>query len=66
MKTPTLRAIQAFEAFGRLDSVTGAAIDLGVSPGAVSQQIRKLEEALDVPLVERRGRTVTLTSWGRM
>jgi LysR family glycine cleavage system transcriptional activator len=62
---PPLRAIQAFETFGRLGSVTGAADELGVSPGAVSQQIRKAEEALGVQLLERRGRTVTLTSWGR-
>lgn len=65
-KSPPLRAIQAFEAFGRLGSVTGAADELGVSPGAISQQIRKAEEALGVLLLERRGRTVTMTSWGRM
>lgn len=65
-KTPSLRAIQAFEAFGRIRSVTGAAEELGVSAGAVSQQIRKAEEALGIPLLERRGRTVALTSWGRM
>lgn len=62
----SLRAIQAFEAFGRIGSVTGAADELGVSAGAVSQQIRKAEEALGVPLLERRGRTVTLTSLGCM
>lgn len=66
MKSPSLRAIQAFEAFGRLGSVTGAATELGVSPGAVSQQIRKAEEALGLPLVERRGRMVALTAWGRL
>ncbi|WP_315918322.1 LysR substrate-binding domain-containing protein [Mesorhizobium sp. SP-1A] len=66
MKSPPLRAIQAFEAFGRHGSVTGAATELGVSAGAVSQQIRKVEEALGLLLLERRGRTVTLTSWGRM
>ncbi len=62
---PSLRAIQAFEAFGRIGSVTGAADELGVSAGAVSQQIRKAEEALGVQLLERRGRTVSLSSWGR-
>ncbi|MGF7007865.1 LysR substrate-binding domain-containing protein [Aminobacter sp. BE322] len=65
-KSPPLRAIQAFEAFGRIGSVTGAAEELGVSAGAVSQQIRKAEEALGAQLLERRGRTVALTSWGRM
>ena len=66
MKTPPLRALQAFEAFGRHGSVTGAAAELGVSAGAVSQQIRKAEDALGLPLLERRGRTVALTAWGRL
>lgn len=64
-KTPPLRAIQAFEAFGRCGSVTAAANELGVSVGAVSQQIRKAEEVLGLSLLERRGRNVALTSWGR-
>ncbi len=64
-KTPPLRAIEAFEAFGRFGSVTKAAQELGVSAGAVSQQIRKAEEALGILLVERRGRNVTMTSLGR-
>jgi LysR family glycine cleavage system transcriptional activator len=61
-----LRAIQAFEAFGRRGSVTEAAAELGVSVGAISQQIRKAEEALGLRLLERRGRSVALTSWGRL
>lgn len=63
--SPPMRAIQAFEAFGRLGSVTAAADELGVSPGAVSQQIRKAEDELGASLLERRGRTVTMTSLGR-
>ncbi|TRC71269.1 LysR family transcriptional regulator [Mesorhizobium sp. WSM4307] len=65
-KTPPLRAIQAFEAFGRRGSVTAAANELGVSVGAVSQQIRKAEDALDARLLERRGRSVALTALGRV
>jgi LysR family glycine cleavage system transcriptional activator len=65
-KLPPLRAIQAFEAFGRHGSVTAAAEELGVSVGAISQQIRKAEERLGLRLLERRGRTVALSSWGRM
>lgn len=64
--SPSLRAIQALEAFGRRGSVTEAAAELGVSIGAVSQQIRKAEEALGVRLLERRGRSVTLNAWGRL
>ena len=62
---PPLRAIQAFEAFGRLRSVTAAAAELGVSPGAISQQLRKAEEAVGAQLLERRGRALNMTSWGR-
>jgi LysR family transcriptional regulator, glycine cleavage system transcriptional activator len=50
-KLPPLRALQAFEAFGRLGSVTDAAKELGVSVGAVSQQLRKVEEATGVGLL---------------
>jgi LysR family glycine cleavage system transcriptional activator len=63
---PPLRALQAFEAVGRRGSVTDAALELGVSPGAISQQIRKVEEVLGLRLLERRGRSVELTSWGRL
>ena len=65
-KLPPLRAIQAFEAVGRLGSVNDAADELGVSQGAVSQQLRKVDEALGVRLLERRGRNLELTTWGRL
>lgn len=64
-RLPPLRAVQAFEAFGRLGSVTAAAEELGVSLGAVSQHLRKAEEAAGVRLLERAGRNVTLTTRGR-
>ena len=64
-KLPPLRALQALEAFGRLGSVTGAAADLGVTIGAVSQQIQKAEEAVGLKLVERRGRNIVLTARGQ-
>jgi LysR family glycine cleavage system transcriptional activator len=61
-----LKALQAFEAVGRCGSVTAAATELNVSPGAVSQQIRKIESFLGVTLLERSGRTAELTVWGRL
>jgi LysR family transcriptional regulator, glycine cleavage system transcriptional activator len=64
-KPPSLRAMQAFEAFGRLGSVTDAAEELGVSVGAVSQQLYNVEAATDMRLLERRGRNVELTLWGK-
>lgn len=63
---PALRSLQAFEALGRCGSVTAAAADLGLTPGAVSQQLRKLEGELGMPLVERQGRGLRLTTWGKL
>lgn len=61
-----LRGLQAFEAVGRCGSVMAAATELNVSPGAISQQIRKIESFLGVTLLERSGRTVELNQWGRL
>ena len=63
---PPLRAMQAFEAVARTGSVMAAALEMGVSAGAVSQQVRKLEEWLDLRLFERRGRGMELSTWGRL
>nr|WP_298727397.1 LysR family transcriptional regulator [uncultured Steroidobacter sp.] len=63
---PPMRAIQAFEAIVRCGSVAAAADELGVSSGAISQQLRKIERELGTRLLERDGRSLTLTSWGRM
>ena len=65
-KAIPLKGLQAFEAVGRCGSVSAAALELKVSPGAVSQQIRKIESFLGVTLLERNGRTVELTQWGRL
>ena len=66
MPNPSLRGLQAFEAVGRCGTVSAAAQDLGVSPGAVSQLVRNLEQCLGLTLLERRGRRVELSSWGRL
>lgn len=66
MSMPTLRGLQAFEAIGRCGTVSAAARDLGVSPGAISQQVRNVEQSLGLTLLERKGRRVELTSWGRL
>ena len=63
---PPLRALQAFEAVARSGSVMAAAQELGVSAGAISQQVRKLEELLDLRLFERRGKGMELSTWGRL
>lgn len=64
-KLPPMRALQAFEAFGRLGSATAAAAELGVTVGAISQQLRKAEEQIGLRLIERQGKSIALSSRGR-
>ena len=63
---PPLNAVRAFEAAGRLGSFKAAAAELGVTHGAVSQQIRLLEDHLGAPLFERHNRRILLTPSGRV
>jgi LysR family glycine cleavage system transcriptional activator len=56
-----LRALLAFEAVARHRSFARAAAELHVTPGAVSQQIKLLEEHLGIALFER-GRQLRLTT----
>ena len=61
---PSLNALRAFEATARLGSVGRAAEELHVTHGAISRQLRVLEEALEKPLFVRQGRGVALTAIG--
>ena len=63
-KLPPLRALHAFEAAARHHSFAAAAGELGVTPTAISHQIRQLEEACGVKLFQRRPRPLLLTSAG--
>ncbi len=65
-RLPSLSALRAFEAAARLGSFKAAAQDLNVTPGAISQHIRALEEDLGVSLFRREARAVTLTKDGQM
>lgn len=60
-----LGALRMFEAAARHASVTRAAEELSVTPGAVSQQVRELERALGVELFLRRHGKLALTEGGR-
>ena len=60
-----LQGLRALVAVARTGSVVAAADQLGYTPSAVSQQVKKLERNLDAPLLERRGRGVLLTERGR-
>lgn len=64
-RLPSLNWLRVFEAAARLESFSAAATELGMSPPAVSQQIRALESRLGAPLFTRGARSVTLTDAGR-
>ena len=61
---PPLNALRAFEAAARHLSFKQAAHELHVTAGAVSQQVRRLEERLGVQLFERLTRQVILSPAG--
>ena len=56
-----LSALRALAAAARTGSLTRAAEELGVTPGAVGHQLRQLEERLGVKLVRRDGNGIVLT-----
>lgn len=61
---PSLYALQIFEVVARRRSFTRAAEELCITQGAVSHQIRSLEEDLGFSLFVRAGRTIKLTPAG--
>jgi len=63
-RLPSLNALKAFEAAGRLSSVTAAADALAVTPSAISRQVRQLEEDLDLQLFRRSRTGLVLTEPG--
>lgn len=63
-RLPPLNAIRAFEAVARHLSITLAADELSVTPGAVSRQIKSLEDSLGLELFKRSHRQISLTRQG--
>ncbi len=63
--TPSLAALQAFEAAARLESFTRAAEELHLTQGAVSRQVAGLEAALGLQLFERIRQRIVPTEAGR-
>lgn len=61
---PALNALRAFEVAGRRLTFRAAAEELGVTQGAVAQQVRALEEHLGLALFNRLSRGLSLTSAG--
>ena len=65
MRLPSLRAIQAFDAVARCGSFTMAADELSVTHGAVSRQVRLLEQQLDTDLFRRTAQGAEMTDDGQ-
>ncbi len=63
-KLPPLGALRAFEAAARLLSFKAAADELGLTPTAISHQIRLLETHCEQALFRRRPRPLALTRAG--
>lgn len=65
MRHSTLRQLEVFEAIARLGSFTRAAEELFLTQPTVSMQIKKLTDAVGLPLFEQIGKKVFLTDAGR-
>ncbi len=65
MQLPSLNSLKTFEAAARRGSFNQAALELNVTPSAVSHQIRQLESQLNVLLFRRLDKQVVLTKEGQ-
>ncbi len=61
----SLPALKAFDTAARLGSFKAAAVELSISPTAISHHISNLEQRLCVTLFERTARKIKLTEAGR-
>lgn len=62
---PPLTALRSFESAARLESFARAAVELHLTPSAISHQVRGLEAWLGCPLFARAARRVVSTDAGR-
>lgn len=65
MRHSTLRQLEVFESIARLGSFTRAAEELYLTQPTVSMQIKKLADAVGLPLFEQIGKKMYLTDAGR-
>lgn len=63
---PGTRALRTLESAGRHLNFTRAADELGLTPAAVSYQVKEIEDQLGVVLFHRTSRTIRLTEAGRL
>lgn len=61
----SLNAIRIFAIVARTGSLTAAGVELGVTPGAVSHQLKKLEDELGVSFFHRGSSSVSLSDAGQ-
>ena len=66
LKGVSIKGLEVFEALARTGSVAGAAERLGMSAPAVSQQLKNLDAALGIELIDHSRRPMTLTAAGRL
>ena len=59
-----LTALRSFAAVADAGGVTRAASQLNLTQSAVSMQLKRLEEGLGLPLLDRSARTIALTAQG--
>ena len=64
-RLPALNALKAFEAAARHESFTRAAEELFVTQGAVSHQVKALEQELGIKLFNRERQRLVITEAGR-
>jgi len=64
-RLPPLNGLKAFEAAARSESFTRAAEELNVTQGAVSHQVKALEDILGLKLFHRERQRLILTEAGR-
>lgn len=64
-KLPNLAALRAFDAAARYECFSRAAEEIHVTPGAVSHQVRGLEEELGLQLFIRHGKRISVTETGQ-
>jgi LysR family transcriptional regulator, glycine cleavage system transcriptional activator len=65
IRTLPLNALRSFDAAARHLSFAAAANELGVTPAAVSVQVRRLEEWVGAPLFVRGHRSIALSNTGQ-
>lgn len=63
-RLPSMMSLRAFESVARHGSFKAAADELSVTPGALSQQVKKLEDDLEIPLLVRQHRAIVPTDAG--